>query len=82
MDLSKIKIGFSPLSGDLYIFRRGKDPNLALDKREAQRDVIEAVIRYMMHDAPKGASQVFHLGNKSYELTVKPVDRAKEPENQ
>lgn len=72
-DLSKIKIGHSPLTNSLYIYRHGKDPTLALDKREAQQDVIAAVVGYMMHDAPKGASQVFHFSDKSYEITVKPL---------
>lgn len=75
LDLSKIKIGFSPLSGELFIYRHGKDQHLALDKREAQKDVIAGVIEFMMHDAPKGASQVFHFGPKSYEITVKPCER-------
>jgi len=73
MDLKKIKIGFSPLSRQLFIYRHGKNEQVALDKREAQQDVIAALIEYMLDDAPKGASQVFHFSDKSYEVTVKPV---------
>lgn len=73
IDLSKIKIGHSLLTNSLYIYRHGKDPQLALDKREAQPDVMAAVVEYMMHGAPKGASQIVHFGEKHFEITVKPV---------
>lgn len=73
MDLTKIKIGFSPLSNNLFIYRHGKDSQLALDKRDAQADVMAAVVEYMMHDAPKGAEQTVSFGKKRYKIRVEPV---------
>lgn len=74
IDLSTIKIGFSSLSCELFIYRHGKDSQLALDKREAQADVMAAVVEYMMHDSPEGASQIVRFGEKAFEIQVKPVE--------
>lgn len=73
-DLSKIKLGYSPLSKQVYLYRHGKDSRLALDKRDAQADVMAAVVEYMMDDAPKRASQVVMFGKKRFEITVKPAE--------
>lgn len=71
-DMSQIRIGFSPLSGRCYLYRCGKDPSVALDKREATPEVQKAIVDLMMHDAPKGASQRVTFGDGWYEITVKP----------
>lgn len=71
VDLNNIKIGFSPLSGELFIYRHGKDVTLALDKRLAHEDVMTALVQYMMDDAPKGAEQNVKVGGKWYTVTVK-----------
>lgn len=72
MDMNKIKIGFSPLTESLFIYRHGKDETVALDKREAQADVMTAVVQYMTHDAPQGASQDVKVGEHWYTITVTP----------
>jgi hypothetical protein len=77
MSLENIKIGHSPLTDSLFIYRHGKDPRLALDKREAKRDVLTAVIEYMMHGSSKGAEQIVTLGDKKYCVRVTPVDEVK-----
>lgn len=74
-DLSKIRIGFSSLSGKCYLYRHGKDPQVALDKREATPEVQAAIVEMMMDGAPKGASQKVTFGNGWYEITVKPCKR-------
>jgi hypothetical protein len=72
--LENITIGHSPLSDSLFLYRHGKDPHLALDKREAKVDVLAAIIQYMMHNSPKGAEQIVTLGDKKYCIKVTPVE--------
>lgn len=75
MNLDKVRIGFSPLSGQCFIYRHGKDARIALDKREATAEVQTAIVRLMMHDAPKGASQQVKLGDEWFEISVMPCQR-------
>lgn len=78
-DLSKIKLAFSPLSEEIYLFRHGKDEGLALDKRKAEHDVMRVLVDMMMFDAPKGASKVIYFERdgkrESFEVTVKPITK-------
>lgn len=80
MDLNKIKLGHSPLSDSIYLYRHGKDPNLALDKRGAEADVMAVLVKHMMHDAPKGSEKTIKLGEQQYIVRVTPVDAAGEGE--
>lgn len=72
MDLSKIKLGHSPLTDTIFLYRHGKDVGLALDKREAEADVMSVLVAHMMHDAPKGSEKVITLGDKKYTIRVTP----------
>ena len=72
MELTKIKLGHSPLTDTIFLYRHGKDPDLALDKREAEADVMAVLVAHMMHDAPKGSEKVITLGDKQYTLRVTP----------
>lgn len=71
-DLSKIQLRHSPLSDKIYLCRFGKDPHTALDKREAERDVMIVLVEHMMHDAPGGSEKVFTLGKRKYRLRLTP----------
>lgn len=73
IDLNKIKISASPLTGEIYLYRHGKDPNFALDKRKAEADVIFALIGHMLHDMPDGAEKDVQLGDQKYKIIVKPI---------
>lgn len=73
MDLNKIKIGHSPLTDSIFLYRHGKDPALALDKREAEADVIGVLITHMMHDAPNGSEKIVQFGDKKFKIKVTPV---------
>lgn len=73
MLLDKIKLGHSPLTDSIYLYRHGKDPALALEKRDAEADVFSVLIDHMMHDAPNGSIKVVTLGSKQYEIRVAPV---------
>lgn len=73
VDLNKIKLGVG-IMGDVYLYRHGADPGLALDKRPAEADLLKAVVEYVMHDAPEGATVTVEAGEKKYELSVRPVE--------
>lgn len=72
IDLNKIKLGHSPLTDTIFLYRHGKDSALALDKREAEADVMAVLIDHMMHNAPKGSQKVITLGDKQYTIRVTP----------
>ena len=72
MNLKNVKLGHSPLTDTIFLYRHGKDPALALDKREAEVDVIAVLVEHMMHDAPKGSEKVITLGDKQYTIRVTP----------
>lgn len=79
MSLDNIHIGVSPITNTLYIYRHGKNsPEVALEKRKAEPEIMKAVIEFMMYDAPKGASQEFKISEgdevKFYKLSVVPID--------
>lgn len=75
MSLNKHWIGTSMLDGTMYLYRAGKN-GAALERREAEPDVVMALVQHMMFDAPKGSSKVVSFGGGSYEITVVPVDPA------
>ena len=72
MRMENIKLAHSPLTDTIYIYRHGKDPALALDKREAEADVMAVVVDHMMHNAPKGSRKVISLNGKAYAVQVTP----------
>ena len=72
IDLNKIKLGHSPLTDSIFLYRHGKDPEFALDKREAETDVMAVLVEHMMYNAPRGAEKVITLGDKQYTIRVTP----------
>lgn len=77
VDLRKIRLGHSPLTDTIFLYRHGKDAALALDKREAEADVMSVLVAHMMHDAPKGSEKVITLGDKKYTIRVTPNNGGK-----
>jgi hypothetical protein len=73
MKLENIKLGHSPLTDSIFLYRHGKDAWLALDKRDAEADVMSVLVQHMMHDAPKGSEKVIALGDKKYTVRVTPA---------
>lgn len=73
MHLSKIKLGHSPLTDTIFLYRHGRDPTLALEKREAEADVMAVLVAHMMYEAPKGSEKVITLGNRRYTIRVTPL---------
>lgn len=71
--IEKVRIGYSPLSKTLYLYRHGKNPAVALEKREAEHDVMAALVQYLTDDSPKGSEMEFTLGDRRYRVRVEPV---------
>lgn len=75
MIVDKIRVGYSPLSEQLFIYRYGKDREVALEKREATGEIMAVIIQYI------GINQIlpFSFGDDRYEITVKQMKRRKKP---
>lgn len=73
MSLDKIKLGHSPLTDTIFMYRHGADPTLALDKREAEADVMAVLVEHMMHNAPKGSQKRIKFGDQEYIVRVTPA---------
>ena len=73
MNLNKVGIRHSPLSDSIYLCRFGKDPSVALDKRNIESEVMRAITEHMMLDAPRGAKKKYCIGKRWYEIQIKPV---------
>jgi len=74
MDMKSIGLRHSSLTDTIYLCRFGKDPGLALDKREAEQDVMTVLVEHLFHDmSSEDVSAVikeFRLGDTSYKLTL------------
>lgn len=75
MALEKIKIGVSPLSKRIMMYRMGKSTIDALESKDCTGEVYGAVIEHMMDDAPegKGMTVTIRSGDKAWDVTVEPV---------
>ena len=71
--LHKIKLGVSPLTKRIQLYRMGKSPTDALESKDVTGMVYGAVIEHMMDQAPKGATVTITSGDQAWEVTVKPV---------
>jgi len=74
MNLNNIKLAISPLTKKIMLYRHGKNAHIALDKREAERDVMAVLVEYMMDGMPNGAVKRVRFGTQWYEITVNPVE--------
>ena len=75
MSLENIRLGYTPLTDSIYLYRHGKDKNTALEKREAERDVMAVLVEHMMEDAPNGSEKEIQFGDKRYLVRVTPIDK-------
>lgn len=71
--LHKIKIGVSPLSKRIMLYRMGKSPTDALESKDCTNEVYGAVIEEMMDGMPTGATKTVTSGDKAWDVTVIPV---------
>lgn len=71
--LDKIRLGYSPLSQTIHLYRHGKDPNVALEKREAEFDVLQVITDMMLDGVPKegkGARKTYRFDDEYFEIQV------------
>ena len=73
--LDKVTLGHSPLTDGIYLYRHGKDHRVALERREAEAEVVSVLVQHMMHDAPKGSKKDVCINGEWYEVQVKPAKR-------
>ena len=57
------------MDGTVWLYRAGKNGE-ALEKREAESDVVRAFVHHMTYDAPKGSSKIVEMSGKKYKLLV------------
>lgn len=75
--LKKIKIGVSPLSKRIMLYRMGASKVDALETRDVTGEVYGAVIEHMMDCFPTGATKtITSSSGEAWEVTVKPVKKA------
>jgi hypothetical protein len=76
--LDKIKVGHSPLSDSILLYRMGKDPLCALESKDVTNMVLGAAVEHLMHDAPNGSHKTIRARREgqpeqAWEMTVVPV---------
>lgn len=71
--LSKVKLAVSPLSGAVVMYRHGKDPAVALEKRNVEEDVFTVLIDHMMASAPRDAEKCVTVDGQQYLVRVTPT---------
>lgn len=74
MTLSKIQIRVAPLSNRVVLARFGKDPNVALETRDAMNEFLQALTSYAFDGKmPEiGASTTLEYGggNEQFEVRI------------
>jgi hypothetical protein len=70
--INNVKLGYCPLTDRIMLYRQGKHQGLALERREAESDVMEVLVVCMMHEAPGGSERVVIIGGKQYRISVTP----------
>lgn len=76
--IDNIKIGVSPLTGNIHLYRHGKDPSCALEKRDAESDVMYALVQHLWYNTSDYEETVikhFELDGQKYELSVTKIDK-------
>ena len=71
--MRNIKLGYSPLGDTIYIYRHGRNSQVALEKLNIMGDFLFVLQDWMLHDMPEGAKTVFMSDGKHYELVLKPI---------
>ena len=71
--LDRVTIGHSPLTDSLYLYMFGKNPLVALAKRECEGELFTAITHHMMHEASNGSTKVYTIDGQRYKMTVTPV---------
>ena len=71
IDLNKIRIAVSPVTGTLYLMRHGKDETLALDKREIELgELFGAVVDLLRFDGGNAKSWEISSNKSKFKITI------------
>lgn len=70
IDLDKIGLRYSLLTGNIYIARFGKDPSVAVDKRDGLNDFLHVLVQYI----GDGNEVSFGRGDEQYVVTLRKVE--------
>lgn len=62
------RIGYSGLTKTIYLYRHGKDETLALSKREAEPEVMAAVVERVLDE---GGSMTIQFGERAFTIDVR-----------
>lgn len=77
IDMDKFKIGVSGLTHQIYLYRMGKDPQFALDKRVIESEVFAAVIEYLLEgkldDIGLKKGQSMRFGDKYFRVIAEAI---------
>ena len=75
--LDKIKLTRAPLSGRIVLARIGKNPLVALEKRDATSEFFQTVVSYAfggkMPEPGEGAEVSFGGGDEQFVMTVRRI---------
>lgn len=75
MTLEKVGIRHAPLSDRIVLARFGKDPNCALESRDAMNEFLQAILSYSfkgkMPDPGESVEVTFGGGDEQFSMVVK-----------
>lgn len=77
-EMANVKIALSPLSKEIMVFRHGKRPNVALERRPVTGEVMGVVVDYIQtfekDKNGKTTTLDFSIGDRKYELRLKALN--------
>ena len=71
--IDRHRVGFSPLTGGVNLYRHGIDPGVAFDKRDALQEVMVAAGEHLLHGFPEGAKADLIIGDRKYVISIAPA---------
>lgn len=75
MDLKRVKVATSPITGAINLCAHDDNPARAIEKRDAEEEVVRALVMNILHEQPGGnAVKTVVFGDLKFELTVKPLN--------
>lgn len=75
MDLRRIKVAASPITGGINLYAHGDNPVRAIDQRDAEEEVLRAVVMNLLHNQPAdNAVRTIVFGDLKFEITVKTLN--------
>lgn len=76
--LDNVELRLAPLSDRVVFARFGKDPQVALETKDAQSSFLQMIVQFTCGDMPapgESAMREFGGGDEQFEVTVRRKDR-------